>query len=190
MSDHIKECWKTLRNHRIIGTVPNIQLKRFKESCQPIRGYYLNAYDVKKAKSDTTYCERLYPARIIAPSFNFWLTARIFPGRNPRNSLWMICVLLVLKPKNWKRIWKILFIRIRNINAGSESISNCLRLRIIINAGYNLFTPRLKPVTTVDSRKYSFRIRIYLYRVWNINAGSEILSQTMIPRILIRTRSF
>ena len=61
---------------------------------------------------------------------------------------------------------------------------------LFINARYNLFTPPLKPMTTVDLRKYSFRIRIYWYRVWNINAGSEILSQTMIPRILIRTRSF
>ena len=47
-----------------------------------------------KAKSATTHCECLCPARIIASPFNYWLVTQVFPGRDPRNSLWTACVLL------------------------------------------------------------------------------------------------
>ena len=48
----------------------------------------------RRAKSATTHCEYLYPARIIASPFNYWLVTQVFPGRDPRNSLWTTCVLL------------------------------------------------------------------------------------------------
>ena len=47
-----------------------------------------------KAKSATMHCEYLYPARVIASPFNHWPATQIFPGRDPRNSSWMTCVLL------------------------------------------------------------------------------------------------
>ena len=64
-----KRMLKNPENSSIIGTVPKVQLRRFKGSCQLITEIYLNAYDVKKAESDMTHCECLYLARVVALSF-------------------------------------------------------------------------------------------------------------------------
>ena len=68
-------------------------------------------------------CARLCPARIIAPSFNRWLTARIFPRRDPCNSSWTLCVPSCPQtPKTVKEFRKFYSYRIQNIHAGSEFI--------------------------------------------------------------------
>ena len=152
---------------------------------------YLNAYDVKKAKSVTMHCECLYPARIIASSFSPWLMTQIFPGRDPRNSSRKVCVLLCPQnPQKLKRFWRIYSYRIQNIKTGSKNISNCSHLRIIFHAVYELFTLHWKLTTTVDVRKPSFRVWIYLYQVWNINAGSKLFATFDNSEDFIHIRSF
>ena len=126
---------------------------------------YLNAYDVKRPNLKTTHCERLYPARVIASFFSYWTTTRIFPGREPRNSSWTICILLCPQNlKNLERFWSILLIPDSKYLYG---IRNYLQLPTPRNY---LFMPDMNYL-----RKHSFRVRIYLYRVWNINTGSEII---------------
>ena len=107
----IKECRKTLRNRWIVDILPS---KRPGKIFQGITNYhrnYLNAYNVERPNLTRQHCGCLCPARVIASSFNCWLTMQIFPGADLRNSSWMICVLLCPQNlKNLRRIWKILFI--------------------------------------------------------------------------------
>ena len=131
----------------------------FKEKPLAVKEHCLNAYVVKRAKSNTTHCKRLCPAGAVTPSFTRWLTARLFSGRDPRNSSWTICI-LTLSPnlRNWK-IRKFLFIQDPSfIRTGSELFS-------AIDCTKDLFLPDLK---------YSYRILFYLYWIWNIYTGSKI----------------
>ena len=119
-----------------------------------------------KAKSATMHCEYLYPARVIASPFNHWPATQIFPGRDPRNSSWMTCVLLCPQNlNNLRRTYNSLL-----IPDPEWSPFVCIRVICSHRHSHEL-------VTNWKGRweKYSNQARNYLYRFWNINTGSEII---------------
>ena len=110
-----------------------------------------------QAKSDMANCRRLYPAIVIALSFNCWLTVRILPRRDtcnsPRDDM---CPSLVLNTKIRKDYEDFIHTRSEIIHGGSE----------IIHAGSEL---NYCCCTTVPLRIYSYRIRNYSCRIWNFS---------------------
>ena len=136
---------------------------------------------MKKDKSNTTDCERLCLAGAVAPSFNCWLTARLFSGRALRNSSWRICILTLssilrkIEKLGDFYSYRILFIytgskifipdpiylyQIQNIHTGSSELFSA------IDCTKDLFLP---------DPKYSYRILFYLYWIRNIHTGSYFI---------------
>ena len=121
-----------------------------------------------KAKSATMHCEYLYPARVIASPFNHWPATQIFPGRDPRNSSWMTCVLLCPQNlNNLRRTYNSLLIP-------DPEWSPIAHIRIICSHQIWIIHPTLI-VCNDHWEKHSDQTRNYLYWVWNINTGSEII---------------
>ena len=121
-----------------------------------------------KAKSATTHCEYPYPARVIVSPFNHWPAMQIFPGRDPRNSSWTICVLLC--PQNLNN-------QIRTYNSlliPDLEWSPIVHIRIICSHRIRIIHLTLI-VCNSHWERHSYRARNYSYWVWNINTGSEII---------------
>ena len=77
-------------------------------------------------------CKPLCPARIIAPSFNCWLTSQIFPERDRCNSSWMICVPLCPQHQKLEKNYEnFTFYLIRTIPTRSKIQDRCNSGRII-----------------------------------------------------------
>ena len=121
-----------------------------------------------KAKSATTHCEYLYPARVIASPFNRWPVTQIFPGRNPCNSSWTICVLLC--PQNLKNLRRTY----NSLLTPDPEWSPIVHIRMICSHRIQIIHLTLI-VCNGHWEKRSYRARNYLYRVWNINTGSETI---------------
>ena len=88
--------------------------------------YRLDSPVMWKAKFATTHWGPLCTARIIASSLGHWPAMQVFPGRDPRNSLWTTCVLVCLQNlQNLNNLGIIIVVysyRVWNINTGSKNI--------------------------------------------------------------------
>ena len=137
--------------------------KDFSRSCQYHRNY-LNAYYMKGPNLTWRIAGvSIWQESLRQPSVtDRW---RKYSLGVPCNSSWTICILLCPQNlKNLERFWSILLIPDSKYLYG---IRNYLQLPTPRNY---LFMPDMNYL-----RKHSFRVRIYLYRVWNINTGSEII---------------
>ena len=106
-----------------------------------------------QAKSDMANCRRLYPAIVIALSFNCWLTVRILPRRDtcnsPRDDM---CPSLVLNTKIRKDYEDFIHTRSEIIHGGSEIIHAgselnyccCTTIKNLFIPDPKLFMPDLK----------------------------------------------
>ena len=122
-----------------------------------------------KAKSDMTHCEYLCPVRSVALSFNCWSTTRGFPGRDPRNSSWTICILLCPQTSIiWEESIIVLVIP-------DPERSPFVHIRIVCLCRIRLICTPLIVRASRWPRKHWYRVKIYLYWVWNIDTGSEII---------------
>ena len=118
----------------------------FKEKPLAVKEHCLNAYIVKRAKSNTTHCKRLCPARAVTPSSTRWLTGGLFFGRDPRNSSWTICILTLSSNLRKLKIRRFVHTGSYSIRTGFKNIYCCW-----------------------PSKK------IYSYRILYIRAGSEFI---------------
>ena len=134
------------------------------------------------AKPATTHCRRLCPARIIALPLGHWPATQVFPGGDLRNSSWMACILLCPQNLNNLRIiynslfilgpeWS-LFVHVRNISSWCAQIIHHLKAH---NDCW---------------KKHSHQTRSYLYRIWNINTGSENIWLSWLFQEFIHIRLF
>ena len=120
-----------------------------------------------KAKSALTHYEYLYPARVIASPFNRWPATQIFPGRDPRNSSCMICILLC--PQN-----------LNNLRRTHNSLlmpdlewSPIVHIRIICSHRIRIIHLTLKACNAFEN---NIRTGLnYLYQVWNVNPNPRAI---------------
>ena len=145
-------CRKPQENQWKYWCIPDVKFWRdFKE--KPPAEHCLNTYVVKKAKSDTTHCERLCPAGVIALSFTSWPTARLFSWRDPHNSSWMICILHLSSNLRKSKIRRFLFI--------PDPILFVLDPKIFVATDHLKDLLLSCPTYLCRIRIYSCRVRVY-----------------------------
>ena len=141
-----------------------------------------------KAKSDTTHCEYLYSARVIASSFNCWPTTQIFPRRDLRNSSWTICVLLC--PQNFNNPRRIQSSFIHTVSeifiSDPKMFSTTYTSRLIIH----LFIPCTNYSDCIQSSKTAVDSERNIHTWSYFHTGSEFTLCRLLSQGFIRTGSY
>ena len=127
--------------------------------------FALFAYDVKEQVRHNALLEFCL-ARIIASPLDCWRQCKYSPEGTPRNSSWTTCIWFVLKTSI---IWEEPINKFINSSRGIPA-NSCYEYLFTIK---NELANNWKFVTTVW--KTFVLARELLYRIWNINTGSEIL---------------
>ena len=134
-------------------------LERFKENHQLLKNIVLTLMLWKRPNPTRRIAMCLCPAGAVAPSFTCGPTVRLFSGRDPRNSSWMICILtLSSNPRKLKirsfYSYQILFYL---YFVPDPKYSHRIQFFFVPDPSY------LVPLTV--QRICSYRILFYLYRI-------------------------